>query len=1325
MKKKLLGFSLSFIMVFVLLTPPFTNVVEAYDYSEVTVVIPQFNVEINGISIDNYHNKYPMLVYNSLTYLPLTQDYCDALGLKTSWESNNEFSIEREPYLDVPKQDLSSSNDLNAEYHARISNHRIMINGEEYKDASYPFISFQDVMYMPLTDEMGTKLEFSASWDQMEGLKIVGDTPLMSVTHIDENMVYYTIGQKLYRSRLDGSDKTLYSDISFAYIEPVIVNEWIYYINAEDQYRLYRIKTDGTELEKVIDKSTISILKFDNYLIFSTRENLPGAEFKTYRMTLDGERIIEIPNMDINLLFTFHITMKDGWIYYLDHEKETFYKINIDGNYKTELLKGEVSDLKVVDKYIYYKLDSQLYRMDVYEHTVTQLSDKPIQYYEISDNEIFYSLGSNESYHFNDIYKMNLDGTNKNKILEGDSLFGLVINGDWIYYCNLDDGGRLYKIKKDGTNRIKLNDTKHASIERVHEDWIYFYNRLQTNSRVIFARISTINDKYQLILPNGPEKYYYKDGNKFTGRYIEEENNGEKSVKEIAELSKSVVMIKSYDSNGEIVALGSGVVISDDGLIVTNLHVIDEGVYFGVVFEGAAYEVQTMNLLAVDFERDLAIIRVAKETEYIEIQDSELLNKGDKVFAIGNPLGFENSLSDGIVSGVRDFGGVEVIQITNPISPGSSGGALLNTKGELVGITTLVSINGQNVNFAVHSKYITELLNRKETKLNIDISRGCESFSYNEALATFDTLSYKKDGEYIINLYNAYEIKMDFDIFMDDKEFVSSIEDFCKSTVSKIMKKHGIYKYQCRLFAGSYMLSYNYNYGQIKDTKWTEFEKPNSQAENEKTLTISLEDAAYNLDPQLNTHISDHQVINNLFEGLMREVDGKLEYAMAESHTISQDGKTYTFKLRDAKWSDGRAVKASDFEYAWKRAIDPLSNAKFAYNMFYIEGAKEYYLGEASKDDIAIEAIDDKTLRVTLTEPTPYFLRLTTLPIYMPVRKDIVERYPTDWYFYPDTLICNGPFKLEEYYYDINITLVKNEEYHNSKDTKLDNVKFYLFNDPDVSWSAFKEGNIDIVDNVPQSQLEASIGKYEQLSVLPTITNVYMSFNTNHTPFDNVKVRKALSLGINREMLADTHEPATGYIPHGMNLSDNTSFREKAGDYDITVDKENIFDAKRLLAEAGYSNVNEMEEIVILCSYNSMEFAERIKDMWEENLGLKVVVEAINLEDFNDKYHAGEYSICLLGWKGRFGDSSSFFHRGGINLDAINDEELNKILDESNLVEGIERDKLLIEAEKLIMEKWAVLPIYYKNDFVLVNKNIKNWNKTSEGYWYFGNTEKK
>lgn len=261
------------------------------------------------------------------------------------------------------------------------------------------------------------------------------------------------------------------------------------------------------------------------------------------------------------------------------------------------------------------------------------------------------------------------------------------------------------------------------------------------------------------------------------------------------------------------------------------------------------------------------------------------------------------------------------------------------------------------------------------------------------------------------------------------------------------------------------------------------------------TLQWNLGSEPKTIDPALNSAVDGGNVINNTFEGLMRKDDVGIQPAMAESYTISDDGTVYTFKLRDAKWSDGQPVKAQDFEYAWKRALDPAVASEYGFQMFYIKGAQEYYNGTGSIDDVMIKAVDDKTFEVTLNAPTPYFLDLTTFYTFMPVRQDMVEKDPEGWAINPATAVGNGPFKLSEYKTGDRIVLVPNTNYWQAEKTKLTRIDAMMIVDQSTALTAYEAGELDIMDSFPVSEIPRLIAEDPTFKIMPYVGTYYYIFN--------------------------------------------------------------------------------------------------------------------------------------------------------------------------------------------------------------------------------------
>ncbi len=509
-----------------------------------------------------------------------------------------------------------------------------------------------------------------------------------------------------------------------------------------------------------------------------------------------------------------------------------------------------------------------------------------------------------------------------------------------------------------------------------------------------------------------------------------------------------------------------------------------------------------------------------------------------------------------------------------------------------------------------------------------------------------------------------------------------------------------------------------------------------------KKLKWAIDADPKTLDPQLNSSTGAGSIINNMYEGLMRNVDGKLEPAMATSYEVSKDNLTYTFKLRDTKWSDGKSVTANDFKYSWLRALDPKTASEYAFQLFYIKGARDYYEGVSSKDSVGITIIDDRTLVVELIDPTPYFLNLTAFYTYFPVREDAVRKDPDSWAFNPKEAISNGPFKLSKYSQGEEIVLEKNDKYWNAKNVKLDEIEAIIITDSMTALTAYEQDEVAILDTLPDQEISRLKMEEPTFKVLPMLGTYYYIFNVEKEPTNNKDVRKALSLAIDRGAIVKGIKKggeigATGFVPEGLLDSSGNNFREVAGDYYIDK-KASVDKAKKLLARAGYPNGKGFPKLTLL--YNTSDshkaIAEAIQEMWKKNLGIQVELMNQEWAVFKNTIAVGEFQVGRASWIGDYVDPMTFLElwtsysrknnaRWIWTEDGKNPN--NKIYDElvveSKISTGKARDEKLYELEKLMMEEVIVAPIYYYVDQVMVKSYVEGWDKSVLDTWYFGNTK--
>ena len=503
----------------------------------------------------------------------------------------------------------------------------------------------------------------------------------------------------------------------------------------------------------------------------------------------------------------------------------------------------------------------------------------------------------------------------------------------------------------------------------------------------------------------------------------------------------------------------------------------------------------------------------------------------------------------------------------------------------------------------------------------------------------------------------------------------------------------------------------------------------------EQKIVYTIDANPKTIDPQLNSAVDGSKVIRNTFEGLMREIEnGEVENGIAEGYEVSEDGLVYTFHIRDnAKWSDGEDVTAKDFEYAWKRALNPNTAAEYAYQLFYIKNGEAYNKGEASADDVGIKVVDNKTIEVTLESAVPYFVSLLAMPVYYPVRQDIIEENGDKWALSPETYVSNGPFKMTEWSEKESMTFIKNENYWDADNVKLETLVFRLIDDQTTTLSAFKNGELDIMEQPPTTEIQSLIDEgvakvYPYLGTYFYMVNVSGKGLSSEAvdALQDVRVRKALSLAIDRNLITEKVSmggeiPATSYVPEGVKDTQGNTFHK---DYSSVTT--NIEEAKKLLEEAGYPNGQGFPTITFTynTASNNQMIAQAIQDMWKTNLGINVELKNEEWAVFQTTRNNFQYEICRHGWIGDYNDPMTFLDMwvtaSGQNNAGYSNEEYDSLIAQAKSEQdGEKRTELLRKAEDILMDDMAIIPIYYYTNIVCANDNVKGYVKSPLGSMLF------
>ncbi|SET71150.1 peptide ABC transporter substrate-binding protein [Lacrimispora sphenoides] len=492
------------------------------------------------------------------------------------------------------------------------------------------------------------------------------------------------------------------------------------------------------------------------------------------------------------------------------------------------------------------------------------------------------------------------------------------------------------------------------------------------------------------------------------------------------------------------------------------------------------------------------------------------------------------------------------------------------------------------------------------------------------------------------------------------------------------------------------------------------------------------------IDPALNSAADGANIIVHAYEPLMIvDPENKIVGGQAESFDVSEDGLTYTFHLRDGlKWSDGTPLTAEDFVYSWKRLADPNTAAPYAGDMLgYVKGYEDAASGNL--DALAVSAPDDKTFVVELSVPCVYFSKLITHASMVPVQKATIEANGDQWTLKPETYVSNGPLKMVEWVPGSHITFGKNENYWNASKVTLNTLKFVLMEDANAAYSAYQAGEVSMIKTLPTEEIP-TLRTTDDFQIGSTMGTYYISFQTQKEPFNNPDVRKALSLAIDRDYVANTvmqgiYAPSTNFVGPGISDAENgSSFEEvtrknNGGDFFNVADHEaDIAKAKELLAKAGYPDGQGFPTIEYMTNDQLFHkpLAEYLQSCWKEALGVNMDIKIVEWSTFTPTRRAGDFQIARNGWLLDYDDPSNmlnlFKSTSGNNDGKYNNPEVDKKLDEANSTSDVAKHyALLHDAENMILEDSAIAPVAYYSQPWLQDPKLKGTWYSPYGYWFF------
>ncbi|WP_296253502.1 oligopeptide ABC transporter substrate-binding protein OppA [uncultured Enterobacter sp.] len=477
------------------------------------------------------------------------------------------------------------------------------------------------------------------------------------------------------------------------------------------------------------------------------------------------------------------------------------------------------------------------------------------------------------------------------------------------------------------------------------------------------------------------------------------------------------------------------------------------------------------------------------------------------------------------------------------------------------------------------------------------------------------------------------------------------------------------------------------------------------QLAEKQTLVRNNGAEVQSLDPHKIEGVPESNVNRDLFEGLLvTDVDGHPAPGVAEKWE-NKDFKVWTFHLRkDAKWSDGTPVTAEDFVYSWQRLANPNTASPYASYLQYghIANIDDIIAGKKPVTDLGVKAIDANTFEVTLSEPVPYFYKLLVHPSVSPVPKSAVEKFGEKW-TQPANIVTNGAYKLKDWVVNERMVLERNPQYWDNAKTVINQVTYLPISSEVTDVNRYRSGEIDMTYNNMPIELFQKLKKEipKEVHVDPYLCTYYYEINNQKAPFTDVRVRTALKLALDRDIIVNKVKnqgdlPAYSYTPpytDGAKLTEPDWFKQ-------TQEQRNA-EAKKLLAEAGY---NADKPLTFSLLYNTSDLHKKlaiaVASIWKKNLGANVKLENQEWKTFLDSRHQGTFDVARAGWCADYNEPTSFLNTmlsdSSNNTAHYKSPAFDKLIgDTLKATDEAQRTELYSKAEQQLDKDSAIVPVYY------------------------------
>ena len=491
----------------------------------------------------------------------------------------------------------------------------------------------------------------------------------------------------------------------------------------------------------------------------------------------------------------------------------------------------------------------------------------------------------------------------------------------------------------------------------------------------------------------------------------------------------------------------------------------------------------------------------------------------------------------------------------------------------------------------------------------------------------------------------------------------------------------------------------------------------NDPHKDKREVNISFLSSVRSLDPRISNEYPSCHIINMIYEGLMRlGPDGAITPGVAASYTISEDHKTYTFHLRDSTWSNGDPVTAYDFEYAWKKSVNPLHAKTGAYTFYVIKNVSACLEKKVGVEDVGIRALDQKTLEVELEHPAPYFLSLCACSTYSPIHKNFDKSDPKWASNVNEHLVFNGPFIVAEWRKGVEVHLKKNPTYWDAETVKIPGIKVQMIEDGNTQYSLFEKGELDWIGeplNPLPFDIIADCHQKEKLKVIDAYGLYWFFVNTEAPPFNNKNLRKAFAYALNRKEISDHvfqlgETPALGILSKGLAVQDTPYFEDG-----------NTALAQKCFAEALKEMNLSLENLPTITlsqragNLCTNRMVQAVQDQLRKVLGVKIKIDQADFPTHFTRMSKGDYEFGEMGWNSWLKDPiymlNTFRNRSlATNMSRWEDSRYQELLDLSDSeVDPVKRNEYLSQAEELLMEEMPVIPLCYTRLHYLHNPKLK------------------